>query len=214
MPEGANLCARHRPAVLRAAQARGAARYVSTPSRRATEGEYTMNADYILDLADKVARTTLGGKPGYTTEDWQDATQEAALKIWLVRQGAPHAGEGYLFNAARSAVYDWLRGWLRHPRGGTILDYLDYPAEDGAAGSRIDERQIDALAPMLAQARRKAYGWTERHIQQEIALLKLLLRGVSIDGIGMELGLSRRNVYAIRERLLPRLKRIAQERQS
>ena len=165
-----------------------------------------MSTDAIVNLADKAARVVLGGKPWYTPEDWQDAAQEAALKLWRVSQERDDVGEGYLFNAARIAIYDWLRTWLDYRRDGTILDYLDYAADEPAAPDL--DAQIDALAPRLDAARGKRHNaaW---HVAQELAYLKLVCRGVSTDGIAMELGLSRRNVYAIRERLVPRLTRIA-----
>ena len=163
---------------------------------------------YILDLADKAARCALRTYSAWTPEDWQDARQEAAAAIW--RELRPGIGEGYLFCVAKSAIYDWLRAWLRHPRGGTILDYLDYPAET-TDGANLDAR-IDALFPLLARARGKRHGFATRHIQAEIAYLKLRVSGLSTAGIAQEMGLSERNIYAIRERLLPRLEWIRQER--
>lgn len=160
--------------------------------------------EYILDLADKAARVVLGGRRWATAEDWEDATQAAAAEI--VGVARPDVGEGYLFNVARKAIYEWLRTWLRHPRGGTILDFLDYSEQPDAPRPPLD---LDALAPLLLAARGKRHGFAAHHIQEEIDYLRLLLDGRSIEGIGMEMGLSRRRVYALRERVLPRLERIA-----
>ena len=156
-----------------------------------------MQLDEILDLADKAARCTLRGRPIWTREDWQDATQEAAIAIWELR----HQPEGYVFLAAKSAIYSWLRVWLRHPRGGSLLDYLDYADEKNTPRS-LD--WLGSLAPHLhKQGSMKA--------DEELRYLELRLLGFSTEGIAREMKLSRRNVYAIRERLLPRLERIARD---
>jgi DNA-directed RNA polymerase specialized sigma24 family protein len=151
----------------------------------------------ILDLADKAARCVLRGGPFYTVEDWQDAAQEAAAAIYA----AGDRTEGYLFLVAKSAICDWLRSWLRHPRGGALLDYLDYP-DDSAPARLIDPVLFDTLARMLEMQR-------AAKVHEDVRYLQLRTRGYSTDGIAMEMCLSRRNVYAIRERLLPRLERIA-----
>lgn len=162
---------------------------------------------YILDLADKAARCVLGAQHWPASEDWQDAIQEAAIKAWLASQQCADAGEGYLFQVARAGVYDWLRAWLRHPRGGTILEYLNYSQPADVDAPALD---VARLAPALLSVRGKHSANTNKHIAEEITYLTLLLERRSIAGIGMEMGLSRRRVYAIRERLLPRLERIAQ----
>lgn len=147
----------------------------------------------ILDLADKAARCAMRGHG--TVEDWEDATQEAAVAIWA----ACDKPEGVAFLAGKHAVYDWLRSWLRHPRGGTILDYLDYAREEHHP-PRLE--YLNEIAPLLqAQGSMKA--------DEEIRYLELRLRGYSTDGIALEMKLSRRNVYAIRERLMPRLERLS-----
>ena len=151
----------------------------------------------ILDLADKAARCVLRGRPFYTAEDWQDAAQEAAAAIYA----AGDKPEGYLFLVAKSAICDWLRSWLRHPRGGALLDYLDY-ADDTAPARQINPALFDDLAQML-EVQRAA------KIHEDVCYLQLRTRGYSTDGIALEMQLSRRRVYAIRERLLPRLERIA-----
>ena len=151
----------------------------------------------ILDLSDKAARCTLGRWRGWTCEDWQDATQEAATALLTV---PPDKGEGYAFLVARSAIYTWLRSWLRHPRGGTLLDYLEYADESGAV--RDPSLVLPTLLPLLQTQGSTKAGEDTRY-------LSLRLAGYSTDGIALEMGLSRRRVYAIRERLLPRLDRIA-----
>lgn len=152
----------------------------------------------ILDLADKAARCVFRGGWQCTPEDWQDAIQEAACGI-VAHMAAGEDREGVLFLAAKHAIYDWLRMWRRHPRGGTILDFVDYEA---TAPHVSDHRYLAALPPMLQQQRAK-------NIDKDMQYLTLRLAGYSTAGIALEMRLTLRNVYAIRERLLPRLARIA-----
>jgi len=150
----------------------------------------------ILDLADKAVRCVMR-RGQWSWEEWKDATQEAALAI--VAHGPAH--EGTLFLVAKHAIIDWLRSWLRTPRGAALFDWRDYKQGDGPDPA-WDRRYLAELAPMLdAQRAEKS--------AEDIRYLELLLAGYSSDGIALELGISRRNVYAIRERLLPRLERLA-----
>ena len=156
--------------------------------------DYTID---ILDLADKAARCVLGRRPRqWTKQDWEDAIQEGAAAIWAL---GIERYEGARFLAAKHAIIDWVHAWLRHPRGGTLLDYLDYTEDSSATGDTI---RLAILAPLLEVQRAKK-------VEEDIRYLELLTQHYSTDGIGMEMGLTRRRVYAIRERLLPRLERIA-----
>ena len=152
----------------------------------------------ILDLADKAARCVFRGGRQCTPEDWQDAIQEAACGV-VACMGKGETREGALFLAAKHAIYDWLRMWRSHPRGGTILDFLAY---DSDIPHVPDRRYLAALPPMLRQQRAKK-------IPEDMQYLALRVAGYSTAGIALEMRLSLRNVYAIRERLLPRLARIA-----
>jgi len=155
----------------------------------------------ILDLADKAARCVLKGRPIFTAEDWEDAIQEGATAICgLTRE--PH-GDGLPFIAAKHAIIDWLRRWLYHhyPREGEWLEWRDYTQGQGPEPPWSHD-YLASLAPLLeAQRAEKA--------EEDIRYLSLRVRGYSTDGVALEMGLTRRNVYAIRERLLPRLTRIA-----
>ena len=155
----------------------------------------------FLDLADKAARCVLGRRPYlWSAEDWQDANHEAVCGILE----AHTANEAIAFTAAKHAIYDWLHLWLRHRSAGSIFEYIDFTAPDESISEPLD---LEPLRAMLADVRtRKA---NPDKIDQEIRFLALLRQGYSIEGIGVELGISRRNVYAIRERLLPRLRMIA-----
>lgn len=153
----------------------------------------------VLDFADKAARCVLGGRRCWTEEDWQDAVQEAAVGILEALQKSNHAG--YCFRAGQRQIYEWMRAWLRsYPRGGTLLDYLEYAQIDN------DPHEVDIdlhkLRIMLQSQRAEKS-------DEDIAYIELRMAGRSTAGIAMELGISERNVYAIRERLLPRLERIA-----
>jgi len=148
----------------------------------------------ILDLSDRAARCVLG-RGHWTRQDWEDAKQEAAAAIWA--EGDRH--EGILFIAAKHAIIDWLRRWLRSPRGCEYLDYIDHARPPDAAP---DISHLASLAPWLEQQR-------AMKVNEDIRYLELIVQGYSTDGIALEMGLTRRRVYAIRERLLPRLERIA-----
>ena len=161
----------------------------------------------ILDVADKAVRCTLGRQPlRWNAEDWEDARQEALYGILKAR--SEH--EAIAFTAAKHMIYDWMRLWLRHPRGGTILDYLDYavPEED----RKVEHTYLNDLRLMLSHVRSKNIQM--KTVEEEIRYLELIMMGYSTLGIGMEMRLSRRRVYAIRERLLPRLRKIANDRSS
>lgn len=171
-----------------------------------------LNADRVLDLADKAARCVLRGNPVWTSEDWEDARQGAAIGIIEAMGREKDTGEGYLLNAAKHQIYEWMRSWLRHKRSGTLFDYVDYIADD-SGHIMIDRDRIAGLMPMLERARIKVRADTHSKVQTEIQFLILLMEGYSIDGIALELGMSVRNTYAVRERLLPYLKDIAEMRQ-
>lgn len=149
----------------------------------------------ILDLADRAARCVLG-RGHWTRQDWEDAKQEAAAAIW---SGGTNRHEGILFLTAKNAIIDWLRRWLRSPRGCEYLDYIDHTR---AAHAVPDTAYLAALAPWLEQQR-------AMKVQEDIRYLELRMQGYSTDGIALEMGLTPRRVYAVRERLLPRLERIA-----
>lgn len=151
----------------------------------------------ILNLADKVARCVLGGHRCWGAEDWEDATQAAAVGICEALQKTDH--EGYLFQSGKMQIYEWMRMWLRHPRGGTLLEYLAY--------AQIDNDPRD-VAIDLSKLRIMLQFQRAKKIDEDIAYLELRMAGRSTSGIALELGISERNVYAIRERLLPRLERI------
>lgn len=154
----------------------------------------------ILDLADKATRCVLGKHPHlWNAEDWQDAKQEAVCGILKART----AYEAVAFTAAKHAICDWLRVWLRHRSVGSIFEYIDFTAPDESISEPLD---LEPLRVMLTEVRTGKID--HEKIDQEIQFLALLRQGYSIEGIGIELGVSRRNAYAIRERLLPRLRMI------
>lgn len=155
---------------------------------------------HVLDLADKAVRCVLGSNHYWEAEDWDDARQEAALQAWCATTRGTAYNDGYVFNAARKGVYTWLRMWRHsHPRGGTLLDYLGYAQIDTdpyTVGIDLDKLRI---LLQFQQAQK---------VEEDIRYLELRLAGYSTAGIALDMGLSERNVYAIRERLLPRLERI------
>lgn len=169
----------------------------------------------LLDLADRAARCILGRRPwAWTAEDWEDALQEAAAGVLDELRRHPDAHIGSLFMAATNEIRDWQRVWLRHRRGGTLLDYKDYAADVERSASAITLDRIQQLAPALTWARQRISAATPGRVDRDIHFLWLMVKGYSIDGAALELGLSRRNTYAIREQLLPRLARLAQEQAS
>lgn len=159
----------------------------------------------MLNLADKAARCVLGKHPyHWTSEDWQDAAQEAVCGILK----ADSENEGVAFTAAKHAIYDWLRLWLRHRSAGSLLEYVDFSPSDESSSPSLD---LEPLRQMLAQIRTGKVN--PEKIEQEIRFLDLRRQGYSMAGVGLELGLTRRNTYAVRERLLPRLEMIARGEQ-
>lgn len=151
-----------------------------------------MNDVELLNLAKKAASCVLRGHG--TREDWEDAVQEAAYGI--VKCGDRH--EGYLFLAAKSAVCDWLRTWLRHRRAGTILEWKHYTPQEPPA-----------LIECLPELTRRLAEQGATQPGRDLTYLSLLLQGYSTAGIAMEMGMTQRRVYAIRERLVPRLVRMS-----
>lgn len=150
----------------------------------------------ILNLANKAVRTVTRGHRLWTMDDWADMQQEAALAILMLDGDST---EALCVHVAKHAAIDWMRLWLRTPRASIMLDWVDYGKPPASAWS-LD--YLAALPPLLTAQRAEK-------VDEDIAYLKLLLRGVSTAGIAMELGITERNVAAIHERLMPRLERIA-----
>ena len=153
-------------------------------------------AEAILVLARKAAYGS-GSHPLWSHEDWEDAIQEAATAIVRL---APDAYEGVCVLAGKHAIYDWMRRWYNEPLRCPFDEAHDYAHPDRDPPWPLD--YLDALAPLLsAQHAQK--------VDEDMAYLRLLLRGYSMVGIAQELGISIRNTFAIRERTIPRLERIA-----
>jgi hypothetical protein len=180
-----------------------------------------MTPDEILSLADKAARTVLGPGAHYywQPEDWEDAKQAAATGILgaiarYAENETEGLHEGWYFNAARHAIYDWWN--MMRPRISffPLLEYAHRAREsDGPEPPPIDIDKLRSLVPFLARVRMKILPSTGSKIQEDIQYLWLRLQGYSMDGVGVEMNLSRRNTYAIRERLMPRLEMIRDGRE-
>jgi hypothetical protein len=162
----------------------------------------------ILDAADHAARTIMGRGSRWWPEDWEDAKAEAVLGILETIRKKPDAGPGYCYRAGVSSICDWLRLWLKGDRPFQLYEYIDDLIETDTTLSRAMLANLPALVPMLRQQRQRWGPVLERSLEQEVRFLQLILDGYSIDGAALELGISIRNTYAIRERLLPRLKAI------
>jgi hypothetical protein len=150
----------------------------------------------ILTLANKAMRAATRGHVLWTDNDRDDMRQEAAAAICAL---AGERTDALCVHVAKHAIYDWMRFWLRTPRAGSLLDWVDYSAPPDPSWP-LD--YLDALPPLLEAQRAEK-------VEEDMAYLRLRLQGYSIIGIAQELGITQRNAEAIRERTVPRLKRIA-----
>jgi DNA-binding CsgD family transcriptional regulator len=168
--------------------------------------------EMILDIADKATRSTMRRGSRWWPEDWEDANGSAVLGvIEAIRSGKTHPGT--LFMAARYSIYDWMRNHVgNRDRHSSLEEWREELAQADTAISRSILKNIDALVPLLKRQRCHSSRIREHKISEEVQFLRLSAQGYSIDGIAVELGISRRNTYAIRERLLPRLQMIAAQR--
>ena len=105
----------------------------------------------------------------------------------------------------------WIRAWLRPSRNTFPLcarvDEL-FAAKTSMADAML--RNLDSLAPLLRGqevSKRKA---ADAGIAVEVEYCRLMIEGYTIDEAGAILGRTRRNTHALRERVVPKLRRIAE----
>jgi DNA-directed RNA polymerase specialized sigma24 family protein len=167
----------------------------------------------IADLSDKARRCVLPRYGLWQKADWDDAGQEAALGICIALRLYPGKGPAYYFTAAKTAIYEWLRSRSRIVRSRSrivavrLLEWNQYHDHESKS------RQIsEEVTTELGQKLREAYLKPDpESILQQVRYLCMVSEGYSMDGIALELGLSRRNAYAMREKLLPRLEMLAND---
>ena len=143
-------------------------------------------------------------------EDREDARQEAALAILLALRRGLDKARDYYFGAARKGVYLWIRTWLRPKRN--TFPLLDNVDEFLAAETTMSEallRNLDSLARLLRGQRTKERATTVGEIALEVEYCRLVIQGYTTDEMAVRLRRTRRNISALRERVVPRLRMIA-----
>lgn len=169
-----------------------------------------MMPEYLLDLADKAAKTIFKGQRGYTHEDFEDARQVAAMGIFAAYKRTCDAGEGYYVAAGKNQVCEWLRSWLRYRRDGTLLPYLPYTKIEVDEPWVLSEAQLIRLVELLRKHRIRETRTAEKKLHRDVALLCLIIAGYSTDGIALELEMNLKAVYEQRRRLRKRLEDISE----
>jgi hypothetical protein len=143
--------------------------------------------------------------------DREDARQEAALAILLASRRGLDKDRGYYFGAARYGVCMWIRAWLRpsrdtFPLADNVNEFL--AAKTSMADAML--RNLESLAPLLRRQEVKRRKVAEAAIAVEVEYCRLMIEGYTIDEAGAVLGRTRRNTHALRERVVPKLRRIAE----
>src|SRR5215467_13574261 len=169
-----------------------------------------METSEIYSIADHAVRTVMSRRDRWWDADREDARQEAAFAILLAARRGLAKDRGYYFGAARKGVYWWIRNWLRPERNTVPLaERIDefIAADTTMSGAML--RGLDSLAPLLVAQRTKGHCFRQQ-VELEVAYCRLMVEGYTIDEAAGRLGRTRRNTLALRERVLPRLRMIAE----
>ncbi|HEV8525227.1 MAG TPA: hypothetical protein VGQ71_12060 [Terriglobales bacterium] len=169
-----------------------------------------MEADQIYAIADHAVKAVMSRTSDWWPADREDARQEAALAILLASRRGLDKDRGYYFGAARKGVCLWIRLWLRPNRDTVPL--LARVEELLAAETSIADamlRNLESLAPLLRGQEVKRRRCAEAAIALEVEYCRLMIDGYTTKEAAVRLGRSQRNTLALRERLLPKLRRIA-----
>jgi DNA-directed RNA polymerase specialized sigma24 family protein len=168
-------------------------------------------ASDIYSIADHAVSVVMRRGNSWWPPDREDARQEAALAILLASRRGLDKDRGYYFGAARNGVCMWIRAWLRPSRD--TFPLLARVEELVAAKTSMADamlRNLDSLAPLLRGQEVKRRKIAEAEIAVEVEYCRLMLEGYTIDEAGAILGRTRRNTHALRERVVPKLRRIAE----
>jgi len=169
-----------------------------------------MNAEEISAIAKQAVNRSMSRISIWWPEDREDAQQEAALAILLAARRGLDKDRGYYFGAACKGVYLWIRLWLRpnrhtFPLLANVEELLAAPTTLGDAMLR----HLESLAPLLRGLRVKCSARAESDIALEVEYCRLMIEGYRMEEAARILGRTRRNTLALRARVLPRLRMIA-----
>ena len=135
-------------------------------------------ADHALSTVIKITRRNFKRTP-WTEDEKADARQEAALHILQANaRSSAQASYGYLYRAAQLAIYMWLRRICRQRRV-FHTDNVDAFASSAVYPTVLERllESVGGLEKLLREQRIKASVLTERHVQTDLAYLRLLLAG-------------------------------------
>jgi hypothetical protein len=167
----------------------------------------------IYPIAKHAVATLMSRTSCWWPEDREDATQEAALAILLASRRGLDKDRGYYFGAARNGVYMWMRAWLRSNRDTIpLLARVEELLGTETSMAHAMLRNLDSLAPLLRTQQVSRRKIAEVAIAVEVEYCRLMIEGYTIDEAAVKLGRSRRNTFALRERIVPKLRRIAEGR--
>src|SRR4029434_4985760 len=174
-------------------------------------GRRSVDAEHIYSIAEHAVSVVMRRGNSWWPPDREDARQEAALAILLASSRGLDKDRGYYFGAARKGVYMWIRAWLRPSRDtfplvAKVDEWL--ASKTNMADAML--RNLDSLAPLLRGQEVKRRKIAEAEIAVEIEYCRLIIEGYEIQEAGAILGRNRRNAYALRERIVPKLRRIAE----
>lgn len=159
----------------------------------------------IAVLAKEMARAGLRGVWRWSGQDYEDASQEAALHIHQAMQRRPEAGSGYYARAGYKAARGWVAAQARSLDSQRVLagfasTGLNAERRGWHDGKPWDEPLSDAraaqIANLLAKGRRKP-----ETALRDACILQSLSRGLTQKEIGDEMGLSRWHVGVLRQRI-------------
>ena len=168
-------------------------------------------ADHALATVIKISRRNFKRTP-WTEDEKADARQEAALHIVQANARSPgQASYGYLYRAAQLAIYMWLRRICRQKSWFFQTDNADAFASSSVYPTVLERllESVGGLEKLLREQRIKASVLTERHVQTDLAYLRLLLAGYDYSEIAFRMAMTRKAVWMVHDTLLGRLQRIA-----
>lgn len=180
-----------------------------------------MEADAIIDLADKAARHVRKRFDlQWTREDFEDARQEAATGIVrALRDASEGVSNGYYFRAGAQGAtrYAFRRTSIRAESVAERTDgtAMGYPSRGWA--QPLEDADFPKLRTMLGRVHRKANargGPTTRDqlaVARDLIILEGLSRGLSQSEIGARLALPKGHVHRYQQQLRLRLAAIAAE---
>lgn len=157
--------------------------------------------------------------PYVAHQDFEDFAQAGALEAWQASERTGRTDARYLCGAARRGIIrEIVLRWSGHNPRATLPvenaegEPLDLPVADAEPRVGLPEEVTAPLWQMLYASRKHAGG--ERATQaadRDLAILWLISRGFSNEGIAQELGQSPANIRRYRVEIRERLEHIAGE---